>query len=378
MQLTKDTMKKKFMKKKVKNSLLLSSLVLLISSCGGLGITEANFSQSNLTEFNLDNSVELQRMPADAVTKILESAKKNGNNIDYGEYDDWYAYSWESTGNLSAFTVQQSTDCEDMIHYFVFSGSEFLSKKLVALSTSCGDWEAGMSSTKEGNTISISSSDFGYGDVYPSSGSEECKISLEGIIECSPKVNIYPGVSLWNGLALRETPDKKGKYITMVNIGETFTTTDSIDVSEEDEYLHIQLKDGSTGYIINRLVMQKAVPMIILSEAAIYRRPDALTKTPDSFLTMDVVGYSEMGEDYQWFKVKGRPTGEKWFKEGWIKADQSTQNPIDIAVASLVNKALQEKDLAKRVQMLDEIRTNNDFSSSGLLVHLDKILEEQL
>jgi len=360
--------------KKVNNSLSLFTALLLISSCGGLGITESNFSQSNMKEFSLGKSVELQRMPADAVTKILESAKKSGNTIDYGEYDDWYAYSWESIGNLTAFTVQQSTDCQDMIHYFVFSGSEFLSEKIVALSTNCGDWESKISSTLEGNTISIESSDYEYGDVYPGDGFQNCTISSSGM-ECSPKVNISPGVSLWNGLALRETPDKKGKYITLINIGETFTTTDSVEVSDEDEYLGIRLKDGTTGYIINRLVMQKAVPAAILKDAPIYRRPDELTKTSDTFYVMDVVGYSETANGYDWMKVKGRPAGSKWFKEGWIKRDNATQEFLNIAVASLVKKALEEKDSDKRIEMLEAIRTNSDFRNSELIGRVDYLLQ---
>ena len=50
----------------MKNIFILSIVIFLTTSCGGLGITESNFSQSNLKEFNLEKSVDLQRMPADA------------------------------------------------------------------------------------------------------------------------------------------------------------------------------------------------------------------------------------------------------------------------------------------------------------------------
>jgi len=340
-----------------------------------LGINESNFSQSNLKEFNLDFIDAQDQMTSDEASKILLATGNGDTDIQNPLESDWFYYSWESDGELTEFTLLESSVCEDMIHYFVFSGSEFISKKLVALSTNCGDWEQQISSTVEGGTISIKNFGYGYEEIYPNQSSQKCIISAEGIFECTSQVNVYPGVSLWNGLALRETPDKKGKYITLVNIGETFTTADSVQVKDDDEYLHIQLKDGTKGYILNRLVMQKAVPLAILKNASIYRRPDELTKTSNTFSAMDVVGFSEMFDDYQWLKVKGRPKGEKWFKEGWIKSENGTQNPIEIAVASLVKKALEEKDSDKQLEMLEAIRSNKDFSSSQLMENLNYLLQ---
>lgn len=368
---------------KANYSLLLLLLVLFISSCGELGITESNFSQSNLKEFDIGKMDGLKEMSADEVKDFLVATEKSDDVAQSSESPvgetytlKWYYCSWESTDELTAFTIYESSNCEDRIHYFVFSGAEFVSEKVVALSTNCGDWESRISSTKEGNTISIVSTDYEYGDVYPSDGIQNCTITLFGI-ECAPKVSISPGVSLWNGLALRETPDKNGKYITLVNIGETFTTADSVVVSDQDEYLGIRLKDGTTGYIINRLVMQKAVPAAILKDAPIYRRPDELTKTSDTFFAMDVIGYSEAAEDYQWMKVKGRPAGSKWFKEGWIKRDNATLEYLNIAVASLVKKALEEKDADKRLEMIEAIRDNNDFRNSALMAYVDELIQEQ-
>jgi len=373
---------KKMLLKKGKNSFSFFTTMLLLSSCGGLGITESNFSQSNLKEFNIGKIDGLKEMPADEVKDFLVATEKSDDVAQSSESPvgetytlKWYYCSWESTDELTAFTIYESSNCEDRIHYFVFSGAEFVSEKVVALSTNCGDWESRISSTKEGNTLSIASTDYEYGDVYPSDGFQKCTISSSGI-ECDSKLNLYPGVSLWNGLALRETPDKKGKYITLVNIGETFTTADSVEVSDEDEYLYVQLRDGTSGYILNRLVMQKAVPAVILKDAPIYRRPDALTKTSDTFYAMDVVGYSEMDEDYQWMKVKGRPAGSKWFKEGWIKRENASQESLNIAVASLVKKALEEEDADKRLEMLEAIRSNNDFGDSDLLPNVEQLLSK--
>ncbi|MCP4459964.1 MAG: hypothetical protein GY816_18365 [Cytophagales bacterium] len=368
--------KKNTMKKWVTNNITFFALILVLSACGELSIAESNFSKSNLTEFNFANITSYgEDMSYDELKEFLKTIGKSDDDIQNYLNGDWYYHSWESESDLTAFTILWFSGCESQLYYYTFLGSDFISEKIIASSTECGDYEQRISSTKSGNTFSISRYAYGYGDTYPFNSQEDCIVTSEGKFECEKVINLYPGVSLWNGLALRETPDKKGKYITLVNIGETFTTTDSIDVNEEDEYLHVSLKDGSAGYIINRLVMQKAVPMAILRDASIYRRPDNLTKTSDAFYAMDIVGYSEMEGEYEWFKVKGRPEGSKWFKEGWIKSDNSTQNPIDIAVASLVKKAMEEKDEIKRFEMLEAIQSNQDFSSSQLIDHLNYILQ---
>ncbi len=368
-------------KKRADRSLLFIAVVLL-SSCGGLGITETSFLQKNLTEFSIENNYELQKMDPDAVKKLLIATGKVADNTQQAESEaeeyfrsEWYYCSWESTSELTAFTIYESADCVDQIYYIVFSGSEFVSEKIVASMTNCGDWEQRTKSTKNGNSFSLSNYELGYGGIYPLESLQKCEISLEGKIECADVVNLYPGVSLWNGLALRKTPDKKGKFITQVNIGEEFTTADSVEVSQEDEYVQIRLKDGTTGYILNRLVMREAIPAAILIDAPIYRRPDELTKTSDTFYAMDVVGYSEMEDDYQWMKVKGRPAGSKWFKEGWIKSDYATRDQKNVAIASLVKKALEEKDDQKRLEMLEAIRSNSDFKDAVLMDQLNYMLQ---
>jgi len=374
-------MKKKPLKKwqKVRNSFYLLFAILLVSSCGKLGIEESDFNQSNRSEFILDfNQDGLDEMPIEAVRKLLSTTGETDTNIEYSLESMWFYYSWESTDDLTVFTILQSSDCDEYLHLYTFSGSKFISQKIIASRSSCGDFEEMITSTKTGNRLSLANYSYGYGDIFSNESTQECAILPDGNLDCEEVINQYPGVSLWNSLALRETPNKKGKFIAHVNMGETFTTSDSVEWSADDEYLYIQLQGGTSGYILNELVIRKAVPLVILADAAVYRRPDELTKTADTFYKMDVVGYSEMGGDFQWLKVKGKPKGEKWFKEGWIKSENVTQNPADIAVASLVSKALEEKDLTKRYVLLDAIRSNDDFASSSLIADVNKMLEGPL
>ena len=57
--------------------------------------------------------------------------------------------------------------------------------------------------------------------------------------------------------------------------------------------------------------------------------------------------------DYQ--KIKGKPSHEKWFKEGYVNTEQISLNKANISVAYLLKKALEEKDKDTREYILNLI-----------------------
>ena len=76
-------------------------------------------------------------------------------------------------------------------------------------------------------------------------------------------------VCMWGAVSLREEPYSKGKYITVMNLGETGTTygetvTDS-STSKGREYVKITLGDGTEGWIQKNLTAVDVVPYVVKS-----------------------------------------------------------------------------------------------------------------
>ena len=132
-------------------------------------------------------------------------------------------------------------------------------------------------------------------------------------------------VCLWDNLAIRETASDDGKYITSLSLGETVTSLEEVKTDESSDkkrqYLKVQLSDGTQGWTRNDLVFTTSKLLIPAQEVKIYKRADLLTATDDAFQTFDLVVVQE--EQYEWYRVTGIPRGESWFKDGWVKKDDS-------------------------------------------------------
>lgn len=369
-------MKKKLLRKSTNGFLVILTAVLI--SCSKLEVSEANFTRKHITDFDgLSQFIDIEPIPEKTAKRLFSDHGLTGEDLENALASNPRFYTWQTTGSLTEFTVYTSDGCISEVTYFVYADQEYKDSKVISSLSDCADGRIVKSGKIDGNSFSITSTTNIASEVravFNEEITEYCQLNSEGKFVCDEPFSTYPGLSLWNGLALRETPERSGNFITRVNIGETFKTADSVDVSSDDEYIFVELKGGTSGYILNRLVMPKAVPYAIQYDAIIYSRPDDLTRTDKTFKRMDIVGLTEVDSDGIWHKVKGRSPGDKWFKEGWIKNGFGTRNERDVAVASLVNRALEETDEAKRHQLLRDIQTNPELQEAYLIQHVSNYL----
>jgi hypothetical protein len=150
-----------------------------------------------------------------------------------------------------------------------------------------------------------------------------------------------PAVIISTGTAVRETPSKDGKWISSMLLGEklTYLGESAVDsANPEQEYLHVELSDGKQAWARSYGVLINAIPAAVISQTAIYKRPDLVTQTDKTFRIAEFVAIiSDKGE---WVEVIG---AEKR-KSGWIKRDMLSIDPEDVAVATLAHKDLLDKE----------------------------------
>lgn len=187
-----------------------------------------------------------------------------------------------------------------------------------------------------------------------------------------------PIVCMWSKVSLKDSPTSKGKWVTTVYLGETATYTG---ITEKDttivkgkDYAKIELIDGTTGWVDVRFFAIDATPYVVKDVSKLYKRPDILTATKKEYDKMQfVVVLEEKGE---WMKVKGKRNQDGWFSEGWMKVNHLTNSNIDVNVAILANRAMAIGDKEKKIEALNEIIDNSDFSGSVFIKDISSIVFE--
>ncbi len=108
-----------------------------------------------------------------------------------------------------------------------------------------------------------------------------------------------------------------------------------------------------------------AIPFAIDREASLYRRPDVLTKTDTKLVPLDVVAAFEVKGDSEWVRIKGKPAGEKWFKEGWVKWNNVIAGEKNIALAvysKLIEAEINEENKSEQLaSVLDNTELQNEI-----------------
>ncbi|MEQ9217865.1 MAG: SH3 domain-containing protein [Cyclobacteriaceae bacterium] len=202
--------------------------------------------------------------------------------------------------------------------------------------------------------------------VYSCGGSQSQSQSETSTTEAAPEEAApkeVEAVSIWDKISIRETPSDKGEYVTSLSLGEKLTYLGVEETSADDKvFLNVRLNDGTEGWVRSEFVAPEAEPAAFIEETNIYKRPDLLTKTDDKFFKMDIVAVIQVQDT--WAEVKGRPTGEKWFKSGWVKADNISYNQIEIAMAKFAQPILSEPFDEETPAKIAEILSNQDLSSS--------------
>mgnify|MGYP006266340423 CR=1 FL=1 len=193
--------------------------------------------------------------------------------------------------------------------------------------------------------------------------------------EVSPTANV--GICLWNQAGLRSAAGRGGeaKWITAVSFGEVVTLTGEEEAieSEDRTYLKMELSDGKVGWSNAYLYATDATRAAALQEVEIYKRPDLTTFDGDQFERGEIFAVKSGGKD-DWVEVIGKERKKK----GWIRknATKYSTDEIDVTVAILVDRALEESDPREREKALKNIAENSTFSSSPMLSLVDDKLAD--
>ena len=181
-------------------------------------------------------------------------------------------------------------------------------------------------------------------------------------------------ICMWGTLAIKETPEDKGKYVTNVYLGEKMTLLGETKVDDSSkkkhEYVKVKLTDGTEGWIQLNLIAPNASASVVKGTAKIYKRADLLTGTDKAFERLDFLAVTK--EQGDWLEVKGVPAGESWFQSGWIKKENVTNSDIDVTFALLYKRAMDKKDDAEKEKALEELKNNSDLSGSVFAEDLGK------
>jgi len=208
-------------------------------------------------------------------------------------------------------------------------------------------------------------------------GDENDSISEEG--DEGESADDATAICIWSSVALKETPEQKGKYKNTIYLGEKAQymgkiQTDSSDKKNVRDYIKIKLTDGTEGWAQANLMSIGGKPYAVKETTKLYKRPDILSVGKDEFEKMQFVTVSEgQGE---WVKVKGKKKADGWFKEGWVKLDRLTEIEVDITVAILAERALSKDTDDKKLEALNEITDNPDLATSIFIYDVRSMVEE--
>jgi hypothetical protein len=179
-------------------------------------------------------------------------------------------------------------------------------------------------------------------------------------------------VCIWDKVSLKETPANDGKWLASISLGEKCNYLgDDKEIKNGDKttkFVKVELQDGKQGWVQADFIIIDGRPGAIIQDAAIYSRPDLLTKTGNSFSKMDIVGVK--GEQNGFVEIAGKRKDGKWIETGWIKPANISSSEIDVAVAKYAAKALAIEDKAKKEEAINEIIENSDLQSSVFIDEL--------
>jgi hypothetical protein len=199
--------------------------------------------------------------------------------------------------------------------------------------------------------------------------------STDSSIKGAGSAKKITAVCISNGVPIREEPHKEGKWISSMNLGETSEYLGESVIDSADrvrEYYRLELSDGSVQWVQSYGILLDAKPAAVVSETPIYVRPDLVTKTDKSFKTVEFLAIVNEKDD--WIEVVG---AEKR-KSGWIKKEAVSMQKEDVAVATLANKALIDKNGDIMLDKLPAFLDNLPYQNTRLASYLQQLLEEHV
>lgn len=182
------------------------------------------------------------------------------------------------------------------------------------------------------------------------------------------------GVSTWDRISVRSEPRRKSNTVTLLSLGESFTYLDSFAIDSayrNTKFLKARLSDSSLVWVYDFAAVLNAEPAVMTHMVPLYLRPDLLTITGENLNVMEIVAVVEEWDN--WIKI----VNEKNEKVGWIKKELVSYNTIDLALALLAKRKLEEQDTEQKIKNLEELIDNNPYSNSIFVAELQKRLEAE-
>lgn len=182
-------------------------------------------------------------------------------------------------------------------------------------------------------------------------------------------------ICLWNQAGLRSQPGrgKDADWITAISFGEVVNLTGEEQTVESSDrnYLEMELSDGKKGWSYGYLFAVDAMRATALQDVEIYKRPDLLTFEGKKFERGEIFAVKSGGKD-EWVEVVGKERD----KSGWMRKEGAkySTDEIDVTVAILIDRAMNESDPKAREEALRDIAENSTFSSSPMLSIVDEKL----
>lgn len=191
------------------------------------------------------------------------------------------------------------------------------------------------------------------------------KKSGEGAAAISAVAEDKTAVCLYDGLAVRASAAKGGKYLSSLALGETVRWTGDTDKDEAGrEYLKVELSDGKTGWALALGLVNNAKIGALKDDTVIYKRPDLVTATTQKIPFMAIVAITQQKDN--WFEV----VGEGRRALGWVRKEAVAQEKEDVTVAILATKKLKEKDGLDQAKKIEAIASTSPNPNSFFIQKL--------
>lgn len=183
-------------------------------------------------------------------------------------------------------------------------------------------------------------------------------------------------VCITNGISIRAEPNKNGKWLSRLSLGEKLiylgeSKTDSTDKNNH-EYHFVELSDGQKVWAYGYGILINAKPAVIVEETFIYARPDLVTRSEKKLNVMDFIAIVK--EKDNWIEIVS--SGKK--KKGWIENKKVSTKTEDVAFAIMAYKSILNKQgeiVTDKIQgFLEEI----PYKDNRFNLYLQKILDQEM
>lgn len=179
-------------------------------------------------------------------------------------------------------------------------------------------------------------------------------------------------VTAWDRVGVMSAPAKTSTQIAAIHFGNDVVnvTDETIQVQEDRKrtYVKIVLADGTTGWINQYLLIANGEGAVVKQTTGVFQNPvDGITMMRGlEFEAGEPVIKTEFNGAYAYVYSKERK------KSGWIPVESLIFSEDELKMALALQKAKDEKNVSKRLQKLDEIRSQANFSFSPLAYLVDK------